>query len=157
MSQFDALQKQMNQERFNAAQYDAFAAALSASNWPGFSAYFEKQAEQERGHFGKFRDYLIDRNQIPALDAIKAPMPIDGGQPLPFFQSALNLERENTALILAAEELAESLDDGQTEDWIIWAVNEQTDSERELVDAILEIGRMDNTGLLILDREYASK
>jgi ferritin len=75
MSQFDALQKQLNQERFNAAQYDAFAAALSASNWPGFSAYFEKQAEQERGHFGKFRDYLIDRNQIPALDAIKAPIP----------------------------------------------------------------------------------
>lgn len=157
MSQFDALQKQMNKERQNAAEYSAFAAALEAENWPGFAHYFEKAAEDETSHFKLFRDYLIDRNETPVLAALAAPMLMDGNQPLTFFQQALKLERENTALILAIEEVAEALDDGQTEDWIIPVVNEQTRSERELVDALLELGRQDMTGLLMLDREYGNK
>jgi ferritin len=157
MSQFDALQEQYNKERMNEQVYASFAAVLEAANWPGFSAWFADQSSQERDHSKKFRDYLIDRNQVPMLTALDAPRSFDGNDPRPLFQAALNLERENTASILALEELAESLDDGQTEDWIIWAVNEQTASERELVDAILEINRVDNTGLLILDREYGEK
>lgn len=157
MSQFDALQKQMNQERQNAAEYSAFAAALEAANWPGFAHYFEQAASDETGHYKLFRDYLIDRNETPVLAALDAPLLTDGNQPVIFFQQALRIERSNTALILAIEELAETLDDGQTEDWIIPLVNEQTRSERELVDALLELARQDMTGLLILDREYGGK
>lgn len=157
MSQFDALNDQFNKERMNEQVYAAFAAALEASNWPGFAAYMLDQSAQERGHSKKFRDYLIDRNQMPVLKELAAPLLMDGSDPRPFFQAALDLERENTTSIKALEELAEALDDDQTELWLIWAIDEQTASEREFVDSILELNRVDNTGLLMLDREYGEK
>jgi len=155
MTQFDALQDQYNKERMNEQVYAAFSAALEAANWPGFAAWMLSASADERDHSKKFRDYLIDRNQSPALSALAAPPLMDGNDPRPFFQAALNLERENTASITALEELAETLDDDQTEMFLIWAIEEQTKSERELVDALLELNRADNTGLLMLDREYA--
>jgi ferritin len=154
MTVFDALQTQYNKERSNAAQYHASAASLEAANWPGFAKYFDDAAADEQSHSKLFRDYLIDRNQVPMLTALPAPMMIDGNTPLAHFQAALSLEKENTATITALEELAESLDDDQTETFLIPLINEQTKSERELVDAILEIGRVGADGLLILDREY---
>ncbi len=154
MSQFDALNDQMNKERQNAAAYDAFAAALLAANWPGFAAWMSHAADDERSHYAKFRDYLIDRNQTPRLAALMEPATMDGSDPRPFFRMALELEQSNTASIKAVEDLAESLDDDQTEMFLIWAIEEQTRSERDLVDRILELSRVDATGLLILDREY---
>ena len=157
MSKFDALQAQYNKERMNEQVYASFAAALESANWPGFAAWMLDQSAQEREHSKKFRDYLIDRNQTPALTALDVPLSFDGNEPRQFFTSALALERENTASIKALEELAEALDDDQTEMFLIWAIQEQTASERELVDAILELNRVDNTGLLLLDREYQEK
>lgn len=157
MGIFDALQAQYNKERMNEQVYASFASALEAANWPGFAAWFADQSAQERGHSQKFRDFLIDRNQVPQLTALDAPLTFDGNAPLQFFQAALDLEKQNTRSILDLEELAESLDDGQTEDWIIWAIQEQTESERALVDALLELGRVDATGMLMLDREYGEK
>jgi ferritin len=151
---FDTLQAQMNKERQNAAQYDAFAAVLSAANWPGFAAWMQHAADDERVHYGKFRDYLIDRNQTPALTALEQPANKNGAQPIPLFEAALALEQENTASILAIDAEAETVDDCQTETWLIWAIEEQTRSERELTDALLELRRVDATGLLMLDREY---
>ena len=154
---FDTLQAQMNKERMNAAQYDAFAAALSAGNWPGFAAWMQHAADDERVHYGKFRDYIIDRNNTPILTELPAPASKNGAQPVPFFEAALALEQENTASILAIDAEAETVDDGQTETWLIWAIDEQTRSEREITDALLELRRVDATGLLILDREYGER
>lgn len=152
----DALQAQMNRERMNHEQYEAFAAALENANWPGFAKWMHDRANEESDHYHKFRDHLIDRNVAPVLSALDAPMLLDGSNPLPFFEAAYALEQENTASICAVEEVADGLDDEQTEDWIIWAINEQTASERELVDALLELNRVDATGLLILDRQYGA-
>lgn len=154
MSQFDALQDQYNKERNNEQVYAAFAAALEAVNWPGFAAWMERASADEREHSRRFRDYLIDRNQIPVLRALPEPPNMDGNDPRPLFAAALQLERDNTMSITAIEELAETMDDDQTETFLIWAIDEQTKSERELVDILLELGRVDNTGLVILDREY---
>jgi ferritin len=79
---------------------------------------------------------------------------MDGNDPIPFFQAALDLERANTASIL--DLLADS--DGQSADFLYsWAIAEQTRSERELVDALLELKRVGPDGLLILDRQYGEK
>ena len=157
MTIFDDLQAQMNKERGNAAQYDAFAAALSAANWPGFSAWMQHAADDERTHYGKFRDCLIDRNQTPVLTGLAAPQILDGNDPILFFEAALALEKANTQSILALDDASEEDNEGQTEVALIWAIEEQTRSERELIDALLELKRVDATGLLFLDREYGEK
>jgi ferritin len=148
------LQDQMNKERQNHAQYYAFAQSLEAANWGGFAAWMKKAAADELIHAGKFADYLIARNQVPAVTALEMPEALDGNMPVPFFQAALDLERANTASILAILEAG----DGQTRDFLYdWAIKEQTESERTLVDALLELGRVDATGLLILDERYGEK
>jgi ferritin len=151
----DSLQSQMNKERMNNAQYSAFAAALDAANWPGYSHFMQKASEDEATHAKKFQDFLIDRNQVPIYSALSAPIPLAGDNPIPFFESALLLEQENTISILAIDAIAES--DPQTEVWLIWAIEEQTNSERELTDCLLELRRCKGSGLLILDREYLEK
>ena len=152
----DALQAQMNKERVNHAQYAAFAAELEAANWPGFAEWMRKASEDEWNHHKKFRDHLIDRNQVPVYTALPAPVSIATAEnPFPFFEAALQLEQDNTASILALDALAES--DVQTKVWLIWAVEEQTLSERELTDSLLEMRRARGSGMLILDREYGEK
>jgi len=151
----DALQKQMNKERMNHAQYAAFSAALNAANWPGYAHFMQKSSEEEWMHAQKFQAYLIDRNQVPVYDILNAPMLLPGESPIPFFEAALTLEQENTISILALDALSES--DPQTETWLLWAIEEQTNSERELTDSLLELRRCRGSGLLILDREYLEK
>jgi ferritin len=147
-------QAQQNKERQNQAQYYDFAQSLESANWPGFAAWMRKAAADELIHSGKFADYLISRNQTPVCTALDEPAHLDGNDPIPFFQAALDLERANTASIL--DLLAES--DGQSADFLYsWTIAEQTSSERELIDALLELKRVGPDGLLVLDREYAEK
>ena len=155
MAIFDELQLQYNRERQNAAQYSTYAASLEAANWPGFAAWMRKSAQDEQAHAEKFAGYLIDRNQTPRLDALDAPAPLDGNFPVPMFDAALQLERGNTARILAIRELAEAEADGQTSVFLIWAIQEQTGSEREIVDRLLELRRAEGNAaaMLLLDRE----
>lgn len=151
---FTEWQNQMNKERGNHAQYYDFAQSLEASNWQGFAAWMRQAAADELTHSGKFADYLIARNQTPVCTALPEPQHLDGNNPVPFFSAALDLERANTASILALLDAS----DGQSADFLYsWAVGEQTKSERELIDALLELQRVGPDGLLILDREFSEK
>lgn len=145
----------MNKERMNAAQYDAFSDALDAQNWTGFAKWMRKSADEERGHYQKFADYLISRNFTPSHDALVAPKKLDGENPLPLFQAALMLEEENTASINAIMEAADI--DEQTKALLYgFFIPEQTSSVRDLFDRVLEMSRVvgDFAGLLILDEKY---
>lgn len=151
----EELNKQMNKERANAAQYAAFATALEAENWSGFAAWMENASNEEMEHYHKFRDHLIALNVRPVLSMLEAPALMDGGNPLPLFQAALQLERDNTDAIIALEKMANEEGDCQTESLLYnWAIPEQTKSVRDLVDRVLEMSRQDAAGLFILDREY---
>lgn len=158
MTTIELLQAQFNKERMNAQVYQAFANALESENWPGFAAWMRKASADELIHAGKFADYLIARNEIPTSTALEAPPSMDGNNPVPFFQASLELEKANTASILAIEDQSDEEDDEQTDVFLYsWAIEEQTRSERELVDAILELKRVGPDGLLILDREYGER
>jgi ferritin heavy chain len=150
----DELNTQMNNERMNAAQYDSLSAALENSAWSGFAKWMREAANDERMHYQKFEAYLIARGYAPQHTALPVPMNMDGDQPLPLFQAAYSLEQNNTVLINKLAEMAEVEDDEQTESWIIWAIEEQTRSIKDLYDRVLEMSRQDSAGLLMLDREY---
>lgn len=150
----EKLNEQMNKERQNSAQYAAFAAALEAAGWHGFAAWMERASGEEAEHYKRFRDHLIDLNYIPMLSALEAPVNA-GNAPLALFEAALQLERDNTASIIALEEVADTEDDEQTESMLYnWAIPEQTKSVRDLVDRVMELSRVGADGLIILDERY---
>ncbi len=150
-----SLNDQMNKERMNAAQYDAFSDALESANWPGFAKWMRRAADEEREHYQKFAAYLIDRNFNPLHADLAAPEKMDGDNPLPLFQAALKLEQDNTDSINAL--VLEFADDPQTIALLYnFFVPEQTRSVRDLFDRVLEIRRVTGNpaGMLTLDREY---
>ena len=153
------MQKQFILERTNEQYYRALASAADVVNWPGASAYFENAANDEQSHAKRVRDYIIDRNETPVFDALEAIPEIDGNDYIGMFKLALKRENITTASLQAKAQAADDEDvDFQTVafllssqgDWPGYLV-EQTQSERELTDYILQISRLGPDGIQLFD------
>jgi ferritin len=108
-------------------------------------------SDEEGQHADKFAAYLIDRNQVPRSDALPAPLVISGEDMLPYFESALLIETTNTEQIKELHYAAEQAEDMQTCVFLIPVIEEQTKSERELIDICLMLRRLNNNGRVIYD------
>lgn len=149
-----ALQKQFNKERFNSAQYAALSAALSFRNWTGAAKYMMDNSEDELSHANKFADYMTDRGIMPVLEIVEKPIALNEDNYLLAFQHALDLEQATTEAINQLFFICESSEDPQTEQFLLWFLEEQTKSERELSDHIMMIERLDDNGLLVFDSKF---
>lgn len=149
----DALQEQFNRERGNREAYRLFSVNLDSVNWPGFSKWMLNASNEEAEHADKFSTHIIDRNEVPRFDALEAPRVVSGADPLSYFNAALQLEKVNTEAINELYEQAEELEDPQLCVFLNWAVEEQTKSERELMDIILMLQRLDNNGRVVMDAQ----
>jgi len=146
-----AFQDQFNRERGNREAYRVMASNLDAVNWEGAANWMRNASNEEGEHADKFAAYLIDRNEIPRYDPLPAPAVVAGEDLLPYFEAALALEVANTEQIKELHYAAEQSEDMQTCVFLIWAVEEQTKSERELMDIILMLRRLDNNGRVVFD------
>jgi ferritin len=152
-----ALQNQLTLERTNAAYYDALSASLEAVNWPGSAAFMKRSANDERTHAQKFSDYIVDRNETPEYSAVEQCPKLEDDDLVLYFQAALQREKLTTEAINGLYELADMRQDPQTCIFLHWFIAEQTASERELTDCLIELRRADNSGRIILDREYGEE
>jgi ferritin len=150
-SLLQALNTQLTMERQNAAIYDALSAALDVVFWTGSSAWMKKSADEERTHAQRFSDYIIDRFGTPvysALDGCNVPL----GDDLPaFFDAALDREQLTTEAIKELWYTAEQNEDPDTCRFLLYFLEEQTKSEREIGDYLLMLNRLDKTGYLLFD------
>lgn len=135
-----ALNKQMNLERLNEAYYDALASQMEYVNFDGSAKFFTDSAREEHKHYDAFRKYLIDRNENPALTSLDTPL-LGEARLLTAFQSAQEREALTTQSIDALYDLAEETGDNATCTFLIPYVDEQTHSERELMDIVTIIKR----------------
>jgi ferritin len=149
----EMLQEQFNRERMNHATYRAMAHCLDAVNWPGASKWMLNASNEEAEHADKFAGYIIDMNLVPRYDMLPAPLVPMGDDLVPYFEAALKLEIENTTQIKEIDYAADQSEDEQTEVFLIWAVAEQTKSEREITDILLMLKRLDNNGRVVYDHE----
>jgi ferritin len=149
----DALQEQFNRERANREAYRVMADNLESVNWEGAAKFMRDASNEEAAHADKFGAYLIDRNQVPRYDALPAPLVVSGDDLLQYFDAALTLEVTNTEQIKELHYAAEQAEDMQTCVFLIWAIEEQTKSERELQDIILMLRRLDNNGRVVFDEK----
>jgi ferritin len=150
----NALNQQLNMERENAAIYDALSASLNAVNWDGSARFMKRSADEERTHAQKFSDYLVDMNQTPVYDALPGCPSLEEDDLVVYFQAALQREKMTTAAILMLHRQADEEMDGQTCQFLLWFLEEQTASERELTDCLLELKRSTNDGRILLDQKY---
>jgi ferritin len=147
------LNEQLTMERQNAAIYDALSAALDVVNWAGSAAWMKKSANEEREHADKITAYIIDRFGVPVFAALEGCQCPSGDNLVDYFEAALQRERQTTEAIRTLNYIAEEAEDCQTEAFLIWFLEEQTKSEREISDLLLLLRRLDKTGFLLFDKE----
>lgn len=150
-----ALQTQLTLERTNAAIYDSLSACLDAVNWSGSSIFMKKSADEERTHADKFAGFIVDRNETPIYGDLPVCPMIEDDDLVIYFQAALGREKLTTQAINDLYTKADDVEDWQTCQFLLWFLQEQTDSERQLTDCLLELRRSDNNGRLILDEKYS--
>lgn len=155
----DALQSQLNFERFSADVYYSLACQLDALNLTGMAAYMHKRAGEEREHAHKFSDYIADRYLTPVLSAIADPTKPIGADPMSAgmraFSAALDHERIVTQRINTLYEMAHEAEDPATCVFLHWFIAEQVEEERTLDEIVTKFTLATGNGaaILMLDHE----
>lgn len=149
----DTLQEQFNHERYNAAVYRSLAFGLEVVNWPGAAKWMRAASDEEQAHADKFAEYLIARNVTPVLSVLPSPERVLGDDMVAYFSAALELEKANTEKIVQLKMISEQNEDPQTCVFLIWALEEQTQAEREINDILVTLRRLDNNGRQVFDHE----
>jgi ferritin len=150
-------QSQMNRELSNANAYAELAGSLEAAGWDGFAKWMRKASAEELAHYQRFNDFLVDRNAKPRIAVI--PQPMEGpGDPMKAFELALEVEQINTQKLIELDKACENVGDCDAEYWLIWALDEQRRSEREIQDVLIKMGRLDcSAAWLILDEQMGGE
>lgn len=149
-----ALNEQLNIERYNQAAYDMLSAALDVAYWPNSSAWMKTQAQEEATHADKIAAYIVDRGNVPQFtDIVPIPM-IDAADLTEAFMKAMEVELANTEKIKMLYFLAEEQADPQTCQFLHWFLAEQTEAEGILSNYLVMLKRLDTNGKMVFDADF---
>lgn len=151
-------QAQMNRELYNSLCYQDLAGQMEAVTWDGFAKWLRKSGQEELEHYKKFNDFLVDRNAIPRINGIGMPNSAVSN-PYSAILAAQEIEFANTESIKELELACSATIDSDARNFLIWALEEQRNAEREIQDILTELQRAsgDTAALLLLDREMGAK
>lgn len=157
---FDSLNRQITNERSNSAMYWALANRLDFSNLVGMATHMRAASLDETTHAQKFTDYLIDRGAFPTVEVVPAAIPPDAPMlkiGTLCFAAALQREMQTTEQIKTLHDIAEQADDPQTCQFLLWFLEEQTQSEREYTELVarLQLAEGCAAAVLAMDHELA--
>jgi len=153
-----ALNEQINEELYSAYVYLAIAAESDRLGLPGFTNWFKRQYREELGHADRFFNYILERNGIVTLDAIRRPE-IENESPMSLFQKSLAHEQYITGCIFKLKDLARTESDHATDVFLEWFVKEQVEEEASVQAVIDQLRLIDGNpnGLFLIDRELAGR
>lgn len=123
-----ALEKQATHELFAAQSYLAMGCWCEVQQHSGYASFLHKQAGEERSHADKLLKHLTDRDVMPKIGALAAPLATFKSL-LEVAQAAYDLERANTAGIHAAYEAALGQKDYPAQVLLHWFIAEQVEEE----------------------------
>lgn len=153
----DNLNKQYNTERFNAVFYKACESRFGNLGLRGFAAWMHRASKDERQHAQAFFDYLIDRNETPALAALPAytpPVVTLQNAAATLFGEALKKEQQNTQAINFIYQLGDEVKDPQTCIFLHPFIDEQTESEATLQDIVSQLKLIADDAAAILRLDH---
>jgi ferritin len=150
----DALNAQIAREFAAAHQYVALGTYYAGETFPRLAAFFYEQAEEEREHAMKMVNYLLDRDVQPDIGAIEAPRKTfeDHVEPI---RVALEQEKMVTVRISELFEIARETRDYQSEQFMHWFLEEQTEEEASMSDLLAVAERTRAIPMLL--EEYLSR
>jgi len=144
-----ALNEQVRLE-FQAAQnYLAMAVHLDGKSVEHLSAFFYRQADEERVHAMKLVRYLLDTGQQPTIPALELPTAEFGGVK-EIVQASLVQEQAVTAAIHGLVDGALDGKDHATYQFLLWFVDEQVEEEASF-GKLLDIIEMSENILQVED------
>ena len=150
----DALNAQVAREFAAAHQYVAVGNYYAAETYPRLAAFFYKQADEEREHAMKMVNYLLDRGAAPDIGAIDSPRQSFGDHVEPI-TIALEQEKKVTVRISELFEIARETRDFQSEQFMLWFLQEQVEEEASMTD-LLAVAERTRTVPMLLE-EYLAR
>jgi len=152
------LNAQLNAELYSSYLYLSMAAYFESGDLDGFANWMRVQAREELMHAMKFFDFVNSRGGKVTLATIEGPQ-TEWQSPTDAFEHVYRHEQKVTGLINALASAAVAESDHATGTFLQWFVNEQVEEE-ESANRILRNLKLigtDGTGLLMLDRELATR
>jgi ferritin len=154
----DALNSQLNAELYSSYLYLSMGTWFESEDMSGFASWMKVQAQEELSHAMKIHDYIVQRGDRVTLTRIDSP-PTEWESPLNAFEHVYAHEQKVTGLINQLVNLAISLGDHATNNFLQWFVAEQVEEE-ESSSGVLKKVKMANdslSGLLMLDTELSQR
>jgi ferritin len=154
----DALNSQLNAELYSAYLYLSMGTWFESEDMSGFASWMKVQAQEELSHSMKIYDYIIQRGDRVTLTRIDSP-PTEWESPVKAFEHVYAHEQKVTGLINQLVNLAISLGDHATNNFLQWFVAEQVEEE-ESSSGVLKKVKMTNdslSALLMLDTELSKR
>lgn len=138
--------------------YLAMASWFEVSRIDYSAKFLYQHAEEEKGHMMKIVRYLNENGGHAVIPGLKAPATVYKSI-LDVFETALGHECKVTKSIHALYELAQSVKDHASANFLRWFVDEQQEEERlftDIVDKLKMIGVNDSRGVYFADK-YVGK
>ena len=153
-----AINKQMNAELYSSYLYLSMGAYFESIDLSGFASWMRVQAQEELSHAMKFYDYLVTRGARVTLTEIEAP-PTQWDNAVAVFKHVYEHEQMVTGLINKLVDLAISLSDHATNNFLQWYVAEQVEEEESSSSVLqkVKLAGDDSSGLLMLDQELGTR
>lgn len=154
----EMLNTQVNKEFYSAYLYLEFSNFYAEQGLQGFANWYLVQAQEERDHAMLFLQYLQNNDEKVILEAVDKPDAVLKTNMDPL-QQGLEHERYVTGLIHSIYDVAYSVKDFRTMQFLDWFVKEQGEEEKNAADNIkkMEMFGSDAKGLYMLDAEMASR
>ena len=149
-----ALNEQVGHELAASNQYVAIAAHYADDTFPQLSAFFYRQADEERDHAMRMVNYLLDRGAKLDLPGIPEPRKAFADHVEPI-RLALEQERSVTVRISELFEIARETRDFQSEQFLQWFLEEQTEEEASMQDLLTVAERTRQIPMLL--EEYLAR
>lgn len=149
------LQLQMANELSNSYQYKAFSGIADFMSLLGACSWFDKQSQEEYGHFNKFYSYISDKGHIPHLSELKEipPQIMTLDQ---LFVQTVALENKTLEHLKALAEICKEMKDDQSYGLVLEFLKEQVE-ECKTVEDILKRVLMSANNILLIDQELAAR
>lgn len=154
----NALNSQLNAELYSAYLYLSMGTYFESMDMSGFSNWMRVQAQEELTHAMKIHDFIIQRGDRVILTRIDSP-PTEWESARDAFEHVYSHEQKVTALINQLVNLAQSLGDHATNNFLQWFVAEQVEEEESSSGVLKKVKMADDSlsALLMLDNELAQR
>lgn len=150
-----ALNIQMGNELRNSYQYKAFSGIADYLSLLGACSWFDKQSQEEYGHFNKFFTYISDKGHIPHLQPLNDIPPtvltLDN-----LFMLTVQLEVQTLENLKSLAEICKEAKDDQTYGLVLEFLKEQIE-EVKTVEDIQKRVIMSANNILIIDNELGQR